>query len=91
MRHHDIPVNDSLNKSKLKGGLPWQLWLTCVVVAGVVVACVSIPFGALLLFALPTILVLFFRIDERVYEISCCSLLQNSYYDPGKVEQLVIF
>jgi type IV secretory pathway TrbD component len=86
MRYHELPVNDSLNKSKLKGGLPWQLWLSCVVVAGFVIARISITFGALLLFALPAVLVLFFRIDERVYEIACCSIEQKSYYDPGKAE-----
>jgi type IV secretory pathway TrbD component len=86
MRYHDAPVNDALNKSKYKGGLPWQLWLLCVVIAGAVMARISIPFGAVLFFLLSTTLVLFFRIDERVFEIARCSIAQKSYYDPGKAE-----
>jgi type IV secretory pathway VirB3-like protein len=85
MRHHSIPVNDSLNKSTRKAGLPWQLWLACVVFAGVVMAILSVPFGLLLLAGLPAIFVLFFKQDERIFELACCSVVQKSYYDPGKV------
>jgi hypothetical protein len=84
MRHHMIPVNDSLNKSTRKAGLPWQLWLACVVFAGAVMALVSIPFGLLLLVSLPALLVLFFKQDERIVELACCSVVQQSFYDPGK-------
>ena len=79
-----IPVNDSLNKSTRKAGLPWQLWLACVVFAGAVMALVSIPFGLLLLVSLPSLLVLFFKQDERIVELACCSVVQQSFYDPGK-------
>ncbi len=81
-----IPVNDSLNKSTRKAGLPWQLWLACVVFAGAVMALVSIPFGLLLLVSLPPLLVLFFKQDERIVELACCSVVQQSFYDPGKVQ-----
>ena len=79
-----IPVNDALNKSTRKAGLPWQLWLACVVFAGAVMALVSIPFGLLLLVSLPALLVLFFKQDERIVELACCSVVQQSFYDPGK-------
>jgi hypothetical protein len=84
MRHHMIPVNDSLNKSTRKAGLPWQLWLACVVFAGAVMALFSIPFGLLLLVGLPALLVLFFKQDERIVELACCAVVQHSFYDPGK-------
>jgi hypothetical protein len=84
MRHH-IPVNDSLNNSKRKGGLPWQLWLGCGLFAGLVMALLSLPFGLLLLVGLPAGLVFFFKQDERIVELACCSVALKSYYDPGKV------
>jgi len=87
MRHHFMPVNDSLNKSTRKAGLPWQLWLGCVVLAGVVMALLSVPFGLLLSVALPALLIVFFRKDECIFEIACCAVVQRSYYDPGKVKQ----
>ena len=84
MRHH-IPVNDSLNKSTRKAGLPWQLWLACALFAGLVMALLSLPFGLLLLVGLPAVLVFFFKQDERIVELACCSVALKSYYDPGKV------
>jgi type IV secretory system VirB3-like protein len=84
MRHHSVPVNDALNKSKRKGGLPWQVWLCSVVVSGVVMALLSILFGVVLLVGLPALLVLFFRKDERILELACCTAVQKTYYDPGK-------
>jgi len=84
MRHHSVPVNDALNKSKRKGGLPWQVWLGCVVVSGVVMALLSILFGMVLLVGLPALLVLFFQKDERIIELACCTAVQKTYYDPGK-------
>ncbi len=88
MRHHSVPVNDALNKSKRKGGLPWQVWLACVVLSGVVMAVMSITFGLVLLVGLPALLVLFFRKDERIIELAFCTAMQKAYYDPGKVRQL---
>jgi hypothetical protein len=88
MRHHSIPLNDSLNKSKRKAGLPWQVWLGCVGAAGLVMALISIPFGLVLLVGLPALLVLFFQQDERIIELACCTAVQRTYYDPGKVSRL---
>ena len=86
MRHH-TPINDSLNNSKRKAGLPWQLWLACGIFAGLVMALVSIPFGLLLLMGLPAGLVFFFKQDEQIFELASLSVEQKSYYDPGKVRQ----
>jgi hypothetical protein len=85
MRHHQIPLNDALNKSTRKAGLPWQLWLACALFAGLVMALLSLLFGLVMLAALPAILVLFFKQDERVVELACLAVVQKSYYDPGKV------
>jgi len=87
MRHHVIPVNDAMNKSKRKAGLPWQLWLGCVLLAGLVMALLSVPFGLFLLVGLPALLVFFFKQDERIVKIACLAAVQKSYYDPGKVRQ----
>jgi hypothetical protein len=88
MGRHLIPVNDAMNKSKRKGGLPWQLWLGCILFAGLVMALWSVPFGLLLLVGLPAVLVFFFKKDERIVEIACLTAVQKSYYDPGKARQL---
>jgi len=87
MRHHLVPLNDALNKSTRKAGLPWQLWLACVLWAGLVMALLSVPFGLFLLVGLPALLVFFFKKDEQIVEIACCAAVQKSYYDPGKVGQ----
>jgi hypothetical protein len=84
MRHHTAPVNDALNKSTRKAGLPWQLWLGCIVVAGGVMALLSVLFGLVLLVGVPAALVLFFKKDERICDLACCAVAQKSYYDPGK-------
>lgn len=85
MRHHQVPLNDALNKSTRKAGLPWQLWLGCALFAGLVMALLSLLFGLVLLVTLPAILVLFFKQDERIVELACLAVVQKSYYDPGKV------
>ena len=87
MRHHMIPVNDAMNKSKRKGGLPWQLWLVCIVVAGAVMALFDLVFGLFLLVALPATLVLFFKQDEQIFALASLAVVQKSFYDPGKVRQ----
>ena len=87
MRHHHISVNDALNNSTRKAGLPWQLWLGCGLFAGLVMALLSLPLGLLLLVGLPAILVFFFKQDERIVELASLSVVQKSYYDPGKVRQ----
>ena len=87
MRHHVIPVNDAMNKSKRKGGLPWQLWLVCIVVAGAVMALLDLVFGLFLLIALPAMLVLFFKQDEQIFALASLAVVQKSFYDPGKVRQ----
>jgi hypothetical protein len=87
MRHHMIPVNDAMNKSKRKGGLPWQLWLVCIVVAGAVMALLDLVFGLFLLVALPATLVLFFKQDEQIFALASLAAVQKSFYDPGKVRQ----
>ena len=88
MRHHLIPLNDALNKSKRKAGLPWQLWLACVLLAGVLIALFNVVFGLFLLVGLPAVLVFFFRLDERIFELANLAAMQRSYYDPGKARQL---
>ncbi len=85
MRHHYTPLNDALNRSTRKAGLPWQLWLACALFAGLVMALLSLLFGSVLLVGLPAILVFFFKQDERIVELACLSAVQKSYYDPGKV------
>jgi hypothetical protein len=87
MRHHLIPVNDSMNRSKRKGGLPWQLWLACVCFAGVVMALLDVVFGVFLLVALPATLVFFFKKDEQIFALANLAAVQKSFYDPGKVRQ----
>ena len=87
MRHHTISVNDSMNKSTWKAGLPWKLWLACICVAGVVMAQVDFPFGAFLLVALPAALIAFFKKDEQIVALATLSAVQTSFYDPGKVKQ----
>jgi hypothetical protein len=87
MRHHLTAVNDSLNKSKRKGGLPWQVWLLCIVFAGVVMALLDVVFGVFLLVALPATLVFFFKTDEQIFALANLAAVQKSFYDPGKVRQ----
>jgi hypothetical protein len=87
MRHHVIPVNDSLNKSKRKAGLPWQVWLLCIVIAGVVMALLDVVFGVFLLCTLPATLVFFFKQDEQIFALANLAAVQKSFYDPGKVRQ----
>ena len=79
-----IPVNDSLNKPKLKAGLDWRVWIGCTAVALLVGLTISILFGIALLFALPIGLLYFFRKDARIFQLWQLSFLQQSYYDPGK-------
>ena len=87
MRHHTISVNDSMNKSTWKAGLPWKLWLACICGAGVVMAQVDFLFGAFLLVALPAALIAFFKKDEQIVALAALSAVQKSFYDPGKVKQ----
>jgi hypothetical protein len=35
---------------------------------------------------LPAVLVFFFKQDERIVQLACCSVVLKSYYDPGKVQ-----
>ncbi len=88
MRHH-VPVNDALNNSTRKAGLPWQLWVGCFLFAGLVMAILSLPFGMLLLLALPAYLMPFFKKDERIIELASLAIVQRSSYDPGKAKQLL--
>jgi len=67
MRHHLVPLNDALNKSTRKAGLPWQLWLACVLWAGLVMALLSVPFGLFLLVGLPALLVFFSRRMSKLW------------------------
>ena len=43
-------------------------------------------FGLLLVVGLPAVLVFFFKQDERIVDLACCSVVLKSYYDPGKVQ-----
>jgi type IV secretory pathway TrbD component len=87
MRYHE-PVNNALNKSKLKGGLPWKIWLACVIVGVFVVALISIPLGILMLLGLPSVMILVFKKDERIMQIAACTIAQKAYYEPGKSKTL---
>lgn len=80
----DVLVNDALNKSRWKGGLPWQLWLVVIVVAGGVMAQIAVLLGALILIFVPMFLIAFFRQDPDIVGLSLCSVAQRSYYDPAK-------
>ena len=87
-RNSGVPVNDSLNRPKLKAGLDWRVWIGCAAVAFLVGATVSILFGIALLFALPFGLMYFFRKDAKIFQLWQLSFLQYSFYDPGKAERL---
>jgi hypothetical protein len=85
VRHSvDVPVNDVLNKSRWKGGLPWQLWLVVIVAAGAVMAQIDVFLGALILVFVPIFLIGFFKQDPDIVGLSLCSVAQRSYYDPAR-------
>lgn len=80
----EVSVNDVLNKSRWKGGLPWQLWLVVVVVAGAVMAQIDVVVGLGILVLVPTLLIAFFKQDPDIVGLTLCSVAQRSYYDPAK-------
>jgi type IV secretory pathway TrbD component len=85
MRHSvDVPLNDVLNKSRWKGGLPWQLWLVVVLLAGAVMAQVDVVVGIGILVLVPMLLIAFFKQDPDIVGLTLCSVAQRSYYDPAK-------
>jgi hypothetical protein len=76
-----------MNKSTWKGGLPWQLWLACICVSGAVMAQIDFLFGAFLFVASPAALIWLFKKDEQIVALANLSVVQKSYYDPGKVQR----
>ncbi len=80
----EVPVNDVLNKSQWKGGLPWQLWLVVIVLAGAVMAQIDVVVGLGILVLVPMLLIAWFKQDPDIVGLTLCSVAQRSYYDPAK-------
>lgn len=80
----EVSVNDVLNKSRWKGGLPWQVWVVVLVLAGAVMAQIDVFVGAGILLLVPMLLISFFKQDPEIVGLTLCSVAQRSYYDPQK-------
>jgi hypothetical protein len=78
------PLNDSLNHSKERWGMPVPVILTVFAVAGFFAWWKSALVGITLAVGIPMLSKTFISLDPQIYRLAALSLWQKAAYDPGR-------
>jgi type IV secretory pathway VirB3-like protein len=79
-----VPINGSLNIAKTKFGVDYRLLLGAFVVSVIVFLFASKTLSVIVFASVVAAGKIITRNDAQMYQIWCLSVLQGSYYDPGK-------
>lgn len=79
-----VPLNDSLNASRLRWGLPLPIIVTLLVISGLVGWWYSTFVALVLVIGVPFLSSRLIAIDPNIYRLAAMSLKQKAHYYPGK-------
>ena len=78
------PLNDSLNASRLRWGLPLPVIIAIFLSSGLIAWRYSAIVGAVLVFGIPFVSSRLVALDRNIYRLAALSLQQKAHYYPGK-------